>query len=209
MDNKDWIEVIKIALLVPTAIFAIARWLRGEKWKRVAQFDGLVKEFESNYRLRLAAIAVDWTSRSLPAASDEPAISFDSQDVLVALDAEIVKLDPTQVRLRDAFDSLLAYFGRLQRVIESGLVDDAWARQSFCYWLERFLSMDRHSGKLRGSRSPQQLVGDYIVRYGDRRAFCWFCEKWDIQAAEARAILNRESRLVPINVKVSAASDNA
>src|SRR5262249_24460088 len=72
----------------------------------------------------------------------------DWQDALLALRdhasmGDRPRFEGAQATVRDAYHSLLSFFGRLELAISTKLVDAAPAVQYFRYWLEHFLAFDK------------------------------------------------------------------
>ena len=152
--------------------FGLRQWRRGQDWQRAEQMDKFVQQFEKDELLQLAATIVDWTRRTIIFRKEEFTVT--NTDALLASrnHAEMgpqPKFAGEQATLRDAYDALLAFFARLELALSTKLIDVEPAKQYFSYWLEHFLSFDRHTDEknLLQGKSPGEMVAGYIEAYGD------------------------------------------
>jgi hypothetical protein len=60
--------------------------------------------------------------------------------------------------MRDAYDSMLAFFERLETAIQNGLIDEKSAIRLFGYWVDHFATMPEHP---ESADAAAQYVGRY------------------------------------------------
>jgi len=160
-------------------VCTIVTWREGQRWQRASKVDELILYFESNELIQLACVAIDWPARTIEFRGKD--FSYESRDVLAAVGAfgrtraEAMVATPTQARLRDAIDVLIAFFGRVDTALESRLIDAAPTRSYFGYWIERLVSLDRHPGveaeKAAGALDGRTAIAVYIRTFSDPEAF--------------------------------------
>jgi len=154
----------------------LRQWAVSQQWQRAEQLDKFVTEFESNDKLLLAATLLDWTDRKTQYGKQK--LTIRNAEVLLALrphtemkpdDEDEGNYTGNQPLLRDAYDALLSFFVRLELALEGGLVDARAAGKYFRYWLERWMTMDRHGDDERvlKGRSPAEMAAAYTRAYGD------------------------------------------
>ncbi len=149
-DTKNmWDFILNIIALLGAGFgfwVGLRQWRRGQQWQRAEQMDKFVQQFESEELLQLAATTIDWTRRTITFREKEFAVT--NTDALMALrihtEMENPSFEGEQATLRDAYDALLAFFNRLELALTSGLIDAKPAKQYFGYWLQHFLSFDKH-----------------------------------------------------------------
>jgi hypothetical protein len=160
---QQWLDVAKLAAAAGVFAWGVYEWRRAQAWKRAELLDKLIREFETTPALRLAAQALDWTSRSVT-LPEIGRIGFTNEEFLAALrrhrEAPDERFSTAEATLRDAFDALLAFFSRLEVAVADGLVHGESTIGYFGYWIERYATLDRHSGHV-----PQAV--EYAVAYSD------------------------------------------
>lgn len=179
-----WDVVLNIMTMVGAGIafwFGLQQWRRGQDWQRAEQMDKFVQEFENDELLRLAATVIDWTRREVVFRGR--ALVVTNTDSLLALRDHMTMgtkpvFEGEQATLRDAYDALLAFFGRLELAISTKLVDAPPALQYFRYWLEHFLAFDKHPDEknLLAGKLPKEMVAGYVNAYGDAASIKRFCK---------------------------------
>ena len=195
-ETKNVFDVILTIIGMIAAGFAfvqtVREWRAAQRWKRAEQLDQFVNRFDNDAMLRLASVIVDWTDRAVTFLNRSLTVRND--DVLLALRVH-TDLDPDckfpgeQPAIRDAYDALLAFFARLELALTSGLIDKAPARAYFRYWLQRFVTMDRHpdrKGVLAG-QAPAAMVRNYVRAYGDEDSMKRLCRDFDIPFDQVNA----------------------
>jgi hypothetical protein len=162
---KLLIDAITLGFAILGGLVALVQWRRDQAWKRAEKLDSLYKEFEGNRLIQIACRVMDW-NRGNFSFPDGEQFSFNTSDVkasLVIHGAAELTFTPTQARMRDAYDALLAFFDRLHTAIDNGLVDQKPAGRLFAYWIEHFAEMPEHD-----------CVGEslkYVARYSDKVSF--------------------------------------
>lgn len=164
-EAKLLVECITVALAALGGLVALVQWRRDQAWKKADKLDSLYKEFEGNRLIQIACRVMDWNRGNFKFPDGEQ-FNFDTSDVkasLVVHGAVELTFTPTQARMRDAYDTLLAFFERLHTAIDNGLVDQKPAAKLFGYWVDHFAEMPEHD-----------CVGasmKYIARYSDTVSF--------------------------------------
>lgn len=187
-DTKNLVDVVLAVVAMGGAVVAfvhtIREWRASQRWKRSEYLDKFVDRFESDDLLRLACMAIDWTSRTTTYKNRKVIILND--DVILALrDHQEMRgqhFDGEQPAIRDAYDALLSFFCRLALAIDSGLIDADPTREYFRYWLERFITMDRHpdGSNVLGGRSSQEMAAGYVKAYSDGDAIGRLCDRFNL-----------------------------
>jgi hypothetical protein len=177
-----------------TAAFIIGwmQWRRGQEWQRAEQLDKFVMKFESDPLLKLAAVVLDWSDRTVKFGEDDFEVKND--EVLLALrDHQMIedsnKFPGGQPTLRDAYDALLSFFNRLELAITTGLVDSEPAKTYFAYWLEKLVTFEGHEADkdVLGGEKPAKLVAAYIWVYGDVDSINNLCKEFEIDPPDFEA----------------------
>jgi hypothetical protein len=163
----------------------LQQWRRGQDWQRAEQMDKFVQEFQKDELLRLAATVIDWTRREVEFRGKPFVVT--NTDALLALRNHATMGDKPsfegkQPTLRDAYDALLSFLGRLELGISTKLIDAPPAKQYFHYWLKHFLEFDHHPDErnLLEGKSPQQMVAGYVRAYGDSDSIKALCKPLDV-----------------------------
>lgn len=161
------VEVATPALAVLGGLVALFQWRRDQGWKRAEKLDDLYREFQENRLIQIACRVLDWTSGSFTFPGGET-FSFKEEDVAKSLvvhgEVEDLKFTATQVRMRDSYDAILAFFDRLEAAIAGGLVDRKNAGRLFGYWVSHFSMMPEHPECL-------SAVNRYILQYASMGSF--------------------------------------
>jgi hypothetical protein len=182
------LTVIGMIGAVVAFIHTLRTWREGQYWKRAEQLDQFIDCFERDELLKLARTALDWTFRKTEFKGKE--LSIRNDDVLLAVRLHNgEELTPVftsdQALLRDSYDALIEFLGRLDVALESRLIDRKPAKQYFAYWLELLITMDLHPDKARvlNGQTPAQAVAGYMGKYGDPRAIKRLCSAFDLNWA--------------------------
>lgn len=145
-----WDFILSIVAMLGAGVafwVGIHQWRRGQRWQRSEQMDQFVRQFEADELLRLSATVIDWTRRTIPFREKEFTVTNTDSLMALRIHTDMGKrpvFEGEQATLRDAYDALLAFFTRLELALTTGLIDAAPARQYFGYWLQQFLSFDKH-----------------------------------------------------------------
>jgi hypothetical protein len=165
-DIKLAIEILTLGFAVLGGLVALTQWRRDQAWKRAEKLDALYRDFEGSRLIQIACKVLDW-SRGKFKFQDGEEFRFDEADVLKSLalhgDQELT-FTPTQARMRDAYDSMLSFFERLETAIQNGLVDEKSAVRLFGYWVDHFVSMTEHP-------ESADAAAKYIGRYANIISF--------------------------------------
>jgi hypothetical protein len=199
-ETKNIIDVLLAVIGMIGAVVAyihtLRTWREGQHWRRAEQLDKFIERFEADEMLKLACLMLDWTFRKTEFRAKE--ITIRNDDVLIALrlhgeeEGDLPIFTQDQALIRDMFDALLAFFGRLDVALASRLIDRKSAKLYFSYWLERFITMDRHpdeSGVLNGL-TPDKAVASYVSAYGDPQSLMRLCNAFDLDWTTAKPSLN-------------------
>jgi hypothetical protein len=151
------------------------------------KLDDFIEKFESDQMLILAALILDWTSRVV-ILRGKP-FSIKNKEALLALrNHRTIHSHPmfpgNQATLRDAYDSLLTFFQRLELSISTKLIDAESAKKYFFYWLERLIFFDRHpdkEGKILNGVLPEVMVRKYIEAYSNLESIDRLCDLFGVQ----------------------------
>jgi len=163
-------------------VWAILQWRVSQKWKRAEQLDKFVELFEKDELLTVGRTIVDWTARKIMFRGEE--VKIMSEDVLLALrlhesmGSNCIFPHP-QPLIRDAYDTWLNFFQRLELAISSGLIERLPTKQYFGYWVNQFVTMAAHPGAT-NTESPKQLVRQYVDTYGDAQSLARLCQHFGI-----------------------------
>jgi hypothetical protein len=143
---KLLIDAIALGVAILGGIAALFQWRRDQSWKQAEKLDSMYKEFEANRLIQIACRVLDW-SRGNFKFPDGEEFRFTETDVeksfMVHGDEELT-FTPVQVRMRDSYDAILAFFERLESAIDSGLVNSNSAMNLFGYWIRHFDMMPEH-----------------------------------------------------------------
>ena len=191
-DAKNVSDVILTILGMGGAIIAfqqtIREWRESQRWKRSEYLDKLIEKFEGDERVQLACTAIDWTARTTEFRGRK--VTLTNYDVLRSLrpHAELQEgetYEGEQSIIREAFDSLLNYFCRLESAIATDLIDRSPAKDYFEYWLKRFVTMDRHPVRDTplGGKQPGEMAAAYIAAYSDIKCIVRLCRHFDIDVS--------------------------
>lgn len=165
-DAKLAIEILTLGLAVLGGIVALIQWRRDQAWKKADKLDALYKEFEGNRLIQIACKILDW-NRGRFRFPDGEEFTFAHEDVAKSLvvhgDVDLT-FTPTQAKMRDAYDAVLAFFERLETAIDTGLVDQGPAIRLFGYWVNHFEAMPEHP-------ECRELAHKYIDRYANINTF--------------------------------------
>ena len=191
-ETKNLIDVILSVLTIVGAgvafLLGLYQWKRSQAWQRAEQLNKFIEKFEADDLLRLATLVIDWTDRETRV--DGRPVTFWNDEALLALrDHNTIKETPMfpgeQATLRDAYDALLAFFTRLELGISTRLIDAKPSASYFAYWLNHFLSFDKHpddNSVLKGAK-PSNMVWQYITVYGDPESVRRLCDHFEIACA--------------------------
>jgi hypothetical protein len=82
-----------------------------------------------------------------------------------------------QAIIRDAFDALQVFFARIELALRSRLIDVEPSRKYFRYWVERFVTMDRHpdNRNVLNGLTPAQAIAYFISRHTVIPTRCGIC----------------------------------
>jgi len=170
-EGKLLIEALTLLLAIVASIAALVQWRRDQSWKRAEKLDSMFKEFESNRLIQIACRILDW-NRGKFSFPDGDKIEFEHEDVVKSLvlhdEVKECTFTQTQARMRDAYDSLLSFFDRLESAIDGGLVDGPKALRLFGYWIQHLDKMPEH-------QDCGQAAMKYIARYGSLGSFDSLC----------------------------------
>lgn len=159
------IDAVTIGLAFLGGLVALVQWRRDQAWKKADKLDSLYKEFEGNRLIQIACRVMDWDRGNFKFPDGEE-FRFDTSDVQKSLvihgDGDLA-FTLTQARMRDAYDTLLAFFERLGTAIDNGLVDQKPAGKLFGYWIEHFATMPEHA--------CAEAAMKYVARYSDKVSF--------------------------------------
>jgi len=197
-ETKNLYDVILSVLTLVGAGVALGlglyQWRRSQAWQRADKLDKFIEKFESDELLRLAAVVVDWElretkfcGRHLTVCNKDALLALRNHDEMPA-NAEFEDEQPT---IRDAYDSLLAFFQRLELSISHKLIDKGPAKDYFAYWLEHFLRFDRHpdeGGTILKSITPEAKVAAYINAYGDMESIKRLCHKFGVSPPGSQSV---------------------
>lgn len=208
---KDCVEVVLAVVGSALAIWGfrqtLKEWRVGQRWRRSEQLDKLIDHFESDPQLHVARMVLDWTVRTVKTETGETKIT--NNDVLLALRDHAMGVDDfpgAQAPIRDAIDAFLSFLARLETGLSNGLIDVEPTKGYFRYWIERFVTMDKHPLPEKGSKErrdvdadlkghlPEELfkpgeeataakylVAGYVDAYGERRILDSLCEKFGVK----------------------------
>jgi len=144
---KTLIESGGLFLALVGGIAALVQWRRDQAWKRAEKLDAFYKEFGGDRLIQIACRVLDW-SRGNFKLPDGEEFRFTDDDVEKSLAVHGGAVDltftPTQARMRDAYDALLAFFDRLETAIDGGLINEKPAMSLFGYWVRHFGEMSEH-----------------------------------------------------------------
>lgn len=167
MEQKKFIlDAIYLGFAFLGGLIALYQWRRDQSWKKADKLDALFKEFEGNRLIQIACRVMDW-SRGNFKFSDGEELRFNTEDVkksLVLHGDKDLTFTQTQARMRDAYDSLISFFERLETSIETGLIDKKSALRLFGYWIRHFARMPEHE-------DCDRLVSSYILNYANITSF--------------------------------------
>ena len=214
-DAKNVADVMLTILGMGGAVIAfqhtIREWRDSQRWKKSERLDKLIEGFESDKYTQVACTAIDWTARRSQFGDRDIVIT--NNDVLLALRPHaFLESGDTypgeQSTLREAFDALLNFFCRIEFEMESDRLDPEPTKPYFSYWLERFVTMDRHPDKehVLGGKTPSQMVAEYIAAYSDIHVIVKLCRRFNIDVPRPLIDKLREiEHLAPVgSSKVSA-----
>jgi hypothetical protein len=162
---KFVIDAVTVGLASLGGLVALVQWRRDQAWKRAEKLDSLYKEFEANRLIQVACRVMDWNRGNFKFPDGEQ-FNFNTSDVkasLVVHGAADLTFTSTQARMRDAYDTLLAFFERLGTAIDNGLVDKRPAGKLFGYWIEHFATMPEHG--------CAEDAMKYVAQYSDKVSF--------------------------------------
>jgi len=183
--TKNVVDVVITLLAMIGTVIAfihtLRQWSASQRWRRMEKLDQLIEYFERDPLLRVARTSVDWTARKIK--HDGRYLTITNTDALLALRdhrhlLEGGEFEGEQATIRDGYDALLSFLARLEVALTGGLIDRDPAGVYFSYWLERFLTMDRHKdkdGSILEGKSPSQMAREYISMYGDMKSVERLC----------------------------------
>lgn len=158
-------DLVLKTLVLFGGVFALWRWVVEQRWRRYERLDEFIESFEKDEMIGFATQVLDWSRRTVVMSGGQ-AVKFSSSDVAAALrihteaDSQVTFPDP-QDKIRDAFDAILAFFGRLESAIANGFIDEDATLDYFGYWLERMNTMSEH-------KSADSNVENKMRRYEDK-----------------------------------------
>jgi hypothetical protein len=181
------ITVIGLVGAVVGGGWALYQWNRDQAWKRAEKTDELIALFDHDERLQLAVAALDYSQRFV--RYEGRSLKVERADVEMALatceGAEKLSFSPTQVRVRDALDALLAFFSRVESARASALLDEPAARTYFAYYLDLLLTLRGHvADEPQARREGSLMVTKYVAAYGDLEGLRHLAHAWGMKLAE-------------------------
>ena len=185
-ETKCLVDLILKLLAMVGAVVAfihtMQQWSTSQRWKRMEKLDDLIAYFERDSMLRVARMSLDWTRRTIK--HDGRELTITNSDALLALRdhrglPENFRFEGEQPIIRDGYDAFVSFMVRVEIALTGGLIDRDPTRAYFSYWVERFVTMDRHlddGGKLLDGHRPRDLALGYIDVYGDRQSMKRLCD---------------------------------
>jgi hypothetical protein len=187
-NTKNLVDVFLTIIAMVGAIVgfmkALYEWRVSQRWKRSEYLDKFVDRFESDELLRFASVVLDWTSRTT--TYKNRTVTIGNDDVILALrdhrEMGGQSYGGEQSLVRDAYDALPSFFCRLDLAIDSGLIDAEPTRDYFKYWVDRFITMDRHPNqdKVLDGKDPRNLAAGYVNAYSSGHAIARLCDRFGL-----------------------------
>lgn len=166
MAPQEVISLIGVFVGLGAFISGYIQYVKAQKWKRAEFVAKEIKEFEARPKVKLAMQLLDWNVRKYDigdADNEKDVVIHDGilEEALRPHDAKN-SFNPTEVFIRDIFDSYFDSLERFNHFVESGLVTPEEFRPYLKYWIEIL-------GDINNNRKPEkcrEAFWTYLDFYG-------------------------------------------
>lgn len=165
MTTYEFVDSLVKVIGLLGGLWAVFTWSESQRWKRASELDEFIKTFERDVLVQQAARMLDWQRGTIEMANRESR-DFDSKTILDGLripQGADSNFTEEEVRIRDAFDAMLSFLGRLELAMQGGFVDPDYTLVYFGYWIRRLHDMDQHVAQ---GKEAQKEMRDYERAYG-------------------------------------------
>jgi hypothetical protein len=143
IETGQWLTLAAMTGGLVAFLGGLMQYRRAQRWKRAEFVANEMKEFKADPMVHNALLLLDWNERAIdlfPLEGDpeKRSVRIEEGAIARALVPHIARRDfsPTEIAIRDTFDSFFERLERFEYFLEAGLVSSKEFAPYLKYWLD-------------------------------------------------------------------------